>query len=144
MVRKQHTVAYDAPAGGWGALKAIATAIRDQIDVIGAQLALLRMSVNRKSTHVTSITDRLFINLISFCIFPYQVADWVAFVWPHNAFLGLVSGSVSTFFATSFSAFEHPYASVYALTQRLGHRTSKPLLRPVPTARCPNCAFAAQ
>ncbi len=36
--------AYDAPAGGWGALKATAIAIRDQMDVVEAPLTLLRMN----------------------------------------------------------------------------------------------------
>ncbi len=29
---------YDAPAGGWGALKATAIAVRDQMDVVEAPL----------------------------------------------------------------------------------------------------------
>jgi molybdopterin-dependent oxidoreductase alpha subunit len=35
---------YDAPAGGWGALKATAIAIRDQMDVVEAPLTLLHMN----------------------------------------------------------------------------------------------------
>src|SRR5579863_2003152 len=35
---------YDAPAGGWGALKATAIAIRDQMDVVEAPLTLLYMN----------------------------------------------------------------------------------------------------
>ena len=35
---------YDAPAGGWGALKATAIAVRDQMDVIEAPITLLHMN----------------------------------------------------------------------------------------------------
>src|SRR5580700_10411957 len=35
---------YDAPAGGWGALKATAVAIRDQMDVLEAPITLLHMN----------------------------------------------------------------------------------------------------
>src|SRR6201987_4302677 len=35
---------YNAPAGGWGALKATAAAVRDQMDVVEAPLTLLRMN----------------------------------------------------------------------------------------------------
>src|SRR6267142_6554632 len=35
---------YDAPAGGWGALKATAIAIRDQMDVLEAPITLLHMN----------------------------------------------------------------------------------------------------
>ncbi|MDH2435059.1 hypothetical protein QCD60_21230 [Pokkaliibacter sp. MBI-7] len=33
---------YDAPAGGWGALKATANAVRQQMDTFKAPLTLLR------------------------------------------------------------------------------------------------------
>src|SRR6476659_3470190 len=36
--------AYNAPAGGWGALKATAIAIRDQMDVLEAPITLLHMN----------------------------------------------------------------------------------------------------
>jgi molybdopterin-dependent oxidoreductase alpha subunit len=35
---------YNAPAGGWGALKATAAAVRDQMDVVEAPITLLRMN----------------------------------------------------------------------------------------------------
>src|SRR6201987_4733487 len=35
---------YNAPAGGWGALKATAIAVRDQMDVVEAPITLLRMN----------------------------------------------------------------------------------------------------
>src|ERR1700746_3928438 len=35
---------YNAPAGGWGALKATAAAGRDQMDVVEAPITLLRMN----------------------------------------------------------------------------------------------------
>jgi molybdopterin-dependent oxidoreductase alpha subunit len=35
---------YDNPAGGWGAIKATAIAVRDQMDVVEAPLTLLRMN----------------------------------------------------------------------------------------------------
>ncbi|QIG91402.1 MULTISPECIES: FdhF/YdeP family oxidoreductase [unclassified Bradyrhizobium] len=45
MVRKRDVPGirpYDAPAGGWGALKATATAVRDQMDLVEAPITLLR------------------------------------------------------------------------------------------------------
>ncbi|WP_227651384.1 hypothetical protein, partial [Klebsiella pneumoniae] len=33
---------YDAPAGGWGALKATAEAVRTQMDLVEAPITLLR------------------------------------------------------------------------------------------------------
>jgi molybdopterin-dependent oxidoreductase alpha subunit len=47
MVRKRDVPgirAYGNPAGGWGALKATALAVRDQMDVVEAPLTLLRMN----------------------------------------------------------------------------------------------------